>query len=181
MFYQAKRDELMGLIERETFKLVRRKNAGPHPNIVPGRFVLAIKTADGSASGNSGSEILKVRFVLGGHRDRDKFKLVHNSTTLKQSSIRIITALASILVFLVWSTYIKQAYLQSAEDLKREIYVRPDVMKLPPYELFQVVKPLYGLADSGDYWHETLTAHHITKLLMEHSTGYFSFFLSQER
>jgi hypothetical protein len=82
-------------------------NAGPHPNIVPGRFVLAIKTADGSASGNSGSEILIARFVLGGHRDRDKFKLAHNSTTLKQSSIRIITALASILGFRMWSTDVK--------------------------------------------------------------------------
>jgi hypothetical protein len=41
MFDQAKRDESMGLIERGTFKLVRRKNARPHPNIVPGRFVLA--------------------------------------------------------------------------------------------------------------------------------------------
>jgi hypothetical protein len=48
-------------------------------------------------------------------------------------------------------------------------------MKLPPDELLQVVKPLYGLADSGDYWHETLTAHHITKLLMEQSTGEYSF------
>jgi hypothetical protein len=71
----------------------------------------------------------------------------------------------------MWSTDIKQAYLQSAEDLKREIYVRPDVTKLPPDELLQVVKPLYGLADSGDYWHETLTVHHILKLLMEQSTG----------
>jgi hypothetical protein len=180
MFDQAKRDEIMGLIERGTFKLIQRKDAGPHPTIVPGRFVLAIKTADGSASGNSGSEILKARFVLGGHRDRDKFKLVHNSTTLKQSSIRIITALASILGFRMWSTDIKQAYLQSAEDLKREIYVRPDVMKLPPDELLQVVKPLYGLADSGDYWHETLTAHHTTKLLMEQSTGDFSFFFRKK-
>jgi Reverse transcriptase (RNA-dependent DNA polymerase) len=180
MFDQAKRDEIMGLIERGTIKLDRRKNAGPHPNIVPGRFVLAINTADGSASGNSGSEILKARFVLGGHRDRDRFKLVHNSTTLKQSSIRIITALASILGFRMWSTDIKQAYLQSAEDLKREIYVRPDVMKLPPYELLQFVKPLYGLEDSGDYWHKTLTAHHITKLLMEQSTGDFSFFFRKK-
>jgi hypothetical protein len=47
MFDQAKRDEIMGLIEHETFKLVQRKNAGPHPNIVPGRFVLAVNTADG--------------------------------------------------------------------------------------------------------------------------------------
>jgi hypothetical protein len=74
MFDQAKRDEIMGLIERGTFKLVRRKNAGLHSNIVPGRFVLSIKAADGSASGNSGSEILKARFVLGGHRDRGKIQ-----------------------------------------------------------------------------------------------------------
>jgi hypothetical protein len=47
MFDQAKRDEIMGLIEHETFKLVQRKNTGPHPNFVPGRFVLAINTADG--------------------------------------------------------------------------------------------------------------------------------------
>jgi hypothetical protein len=46
-------------------------------------------------------------------------------------------------------------------------------MKLPPDELLQVVKPLYGLADSGEYRHETLTAHQITKLLTEQSTGDF--------
>jgi hypothetical protein len=53
-------------------------------------------------------------------------------------------------------------------------------MKLPPDELLQVVKPLFDLADSGDYWHETLTAHHITKILMEQSTGYFSFFFRKK-
>jgi hypothetical protein len=48
-------------------------------------------------------------------------------------------------------------------------------MKLPPDELLQVVKPLYGLAVSGYYWYETLTSHHIKKLLMEQSTGEFHF------
>jgi hypothetical protein len=47
MFDQAKRDKIMGLIERGPFKLVRWKNAGPHPNIFPACFVLAINTADG--------------------------------------------------------------------------------------------------------------------------------------
>jgi hypothetical protein len=50
-------------------------DAGVKPNILPSRFVLAVNEKDGK-------EVLKARFVLGGHRDRDKKKLVHSSITL---------------------------------------------------------------------------------------------------
>jgi hypothetical protein len=169
-FESAKRKELEGLIKRGTFKLVLREELGRDPNIVPSRFVLAIKHQE------NGSELLKARLVLGGHRDRDKSRVVHSATTLKQSSVRLLLALAGMLDFDIWSTDITQAYLQSSSNLQREIFVRPDVLELDENQLLQVVKPLYGLSDSGDYWNETLTDHHLQDLSMEKATGDFSLF-----
>jgi hypothetical protein len=96
--------------------------------------------------------VLKARFVLGGHKDRDKRHIVHNATNLKQSSIRILLALASFLGFNIWSTDINQAYLQSASNLQCKIFVRPDILQLDPDQLLQVVKPLHRLSDAGAYW-----------------------------
>ena len=92
-FDEAKRKELEGLIKRGTFKLVLREEIGPNPNIIPSRFVLTFKRKE------NGNEMWKARLVLGGHRDRDKRRIVHNANTLKQSSIDIMIAIASILGF----------------------------------------------------------------------------------
>jgi hypothetical protein len=125
-----------------------QEEAGDKLNIVLSRFVLAIKEKDGE-------EVLKARFVLGGHRDRDKKKLVHSSTTLKQSSIRLILATASIMSFYVISADVIQPYLQSASELKRKVFGKPNCVDLKPVELLLIMKPLYGLADSGHYWAQT--------------------------
>jgi hypothetical protein len=74
--FDDKMKELFGLIERGTFRLVLQEDIGPNLNFISSRFVLAIKH-------ESGTEKLKARFVLGGHRDREKKSLIHNSTTLK--------------------------------------------------------------------------------------------------
>ena len=39
------------------------------------------------------------------------------------------------------------------------------------------MKPLYGLAESGDYLNETLTKHHIEHLRMQQANGDFSLFM----
>ena len=98
LFHEAKEREIEGLIQRGTFQMVLQSELGRNPNIVPSRFVLAIKHKD------TGEEVYKGRFVLGGHRDRDKRTVVHNATTLKQASIRLLLALATILGFNLWST-----------------------------------------------------------------------------
>jgi hypothetical protein len=57
----AIREELMGLIERGTFKLVELADASDR-NVIPPKFVLSIKHEDGT-------ENFKAIFCLAGHRD----------------------------------------------------------------------------------------------------------------
>ena len=118
----------------------------------------------------------KARFVLGGHRDRDKHIIVHNTVNIKQSSIRTIMALATILGLDVWSSDVKQAYLQSASKLQRKVFVRPTELNLDSSELLQIIRPLYGLTDSGDYWCETFARFHLYDLRMQQTTGDFAIF-----
>jgi hypothetical protein len=42
LFEEAKRKELLGLIERGTFRLILKEDVGPYPNVIPSRFVLCI-------------------------------------------------------------------------------------------------------------------------------------------
>ena len=44
----------------------------------------------------------------------------------------------------------------------RDIFVRDPVpeFELDPSQCLQLLKPLYGLCESGDLWHRTLDEHH---------------------
>lgn len=168
LFDEAKRKELIGLIERGTFRLVLREEMGENPNIIPSRFVLSIKHSI------NGEELFKARFVLGGHLDKEKHIQVHNSTTLKSSSVRIILALATILGFDVSNSDVKQSYVQSASQLLRKVFIKPKELDLAVNEFIQILLPLYGLIESGDYWCETFGKFHLHDLRMEQATGDFS-------
>jgi hypothetical protein len=92
----AIKQEIRSLIERGTFRLALLPDRSGK-NIVPSKFVLAVKHTDGR-------DIYKARFCLGGHRDFLKSRMVHTATTLSQTSIRLILALASVLNYDVWTT-----------------------------------------------------------------------------
>ena len=64
-----------------------------------------------------------------------KRELVQNSKTLKNSSIRLLIAVATILGFDLRSTGINQTYLQSASGLKRDVLIKPDILELNKDEL----------------------------------------------
>jgi hypothetical protein len=74
---------------------------------------------------------------------------------VQQSSIRLLLSLAAIVGFKVWSNDVSQAYIQASVPLLRDVYIRPDCLDLRQNELVRLIKPLYGLGDSGDYWGQT--------------------------
>ena len=66
---------------------------------------------------------LKARHVLGNNRDSLKSFLLHGPKTLRPISVSILTALAEISYFKIWSTDVKCAYLQAEDQLQRKIYI----------------------------------------------------------
>ena len=154
LFDEAKREELNGLLQRGAFKIVLKEDVDPNPNIIPSRFVLAIKHGQ-----RDGPPRLKARFVLGGHMDRARHNLVHDSCTIRPESVRLLIALATILGLSISTADWRQGYIQSKSALLRQVFIRPKEMELDQNELVQVVLPIYGLPDAGEYWYETLNNH----------------------
>ncbi len=160
--FAAKRKEITNLLARGTFEVIDKNNIPPYANVLPGKFVLTLKSSE------AGSPQHKARYVIGGHRDRMKKLMVHTSQTLQPSSIRLLLAVAALFAFDVWTSDVRQAYLQSTEPLSREIYIRnpaPEFL-LEDRQALKVLKPLYALCDSGDLWHSTLDHHHPHDLKM---------------
>jgi hypothetical protein len=171
---EAKSKELIGLLERGTFKIILRSDLPPHPNLLTTRFVLAIKNSD------TENEIYKARLVVRGFQDRMKGFLVHEPNTVRVTSIRILMAIASLLGFSIWSEDVTQAFVQSTENLLRDIYLEPaKELQMDQDLVLKLIKPLYGLSDSGDHWARTLNEHHKRDLGMTQSGIDGSLFFKQ--
>ncbi len=151
---RARKQEIENLVRRGTWELVLEEDVPPGSNIISGSFVIAIKDVE------IDNPLFKARYVSHVHRDAEKHNLVHDSTNVRQSSVRLLIALAAIMGFDVWTEYISQAYLQSASKLLQEVYLRPNKhLQAPVGYILKLLRPLYGLADSGDYWDATFAEH----------------------
>ena len=80
MFDIAKDVEVKGTLKRRTWRVIPKKQLPKGANVLSGRFVLTLKNV------RSNTERAKARLVAQGHRYKEKRVMVHNITTLCQSS-----------------------------------------------------------------------------------------------
>lgn len=144
------RSVTVDIMSLSTFRLVLLPEQ-PGENILPSRCVLALKHS------STGEVKAKARFVIGGHRDQTNHRIVPIASTLSHISMRLVLALSSIFGFDVWSEDVRQAYRQSASNLRRKILLKPNELELGHGEFLQLVLPLYGLRESSDSSDRTLT------------------------
>jgi hypothetical protein len=74
-------------------KSFTRSNVPENANVLGGRFVMTIKEAI------TDKEVVKTRYVMQGHWDRDKAFLVHNSTTCDKRRRKLLCVLQQYLDF----------------------------------------------------------------------------------
>ena len=145
-FHDVQDIEVKGLEDMQTWQRVDGSSLGKEANVMGSRFALSLKHT------GTEQEVAKDRLVVKGHKDKDKFNVLHDATTLHQRSTRLIVCIAGMFGFDVWSHDITQAYLQSDSPLQIKFVLRPpSELHFPEGQVLRLVKPLYELADSDDY------------------------------
>lgn len=173
-FEAADRTEFNSLLERGVIKL-EKYNRIKHGDgrLFNSRFVREIKGK------GTNSLYEKTRMVIAAWGDQDKNEILTQSPTLQRASQRLIAAIApSLFMFKnrkigIWLRDISQAYTQSTSLLNRLICARiPKELRdsYPEGTIMVILKPLYGIPESGTHWWVTYMDHHLKELQMEPST-----------
>lgn len=157
-FRAARKEEGDGLRLRRTWDVVARADLPPGANIIKGRFVNALNHV------GTAKEKAKGRFVAQCHKNKDQPVVVHNNPTLRQRPTKVIVSASAVLNFRVFSHDVSKSYLQSKDHLSRGIYLQPrladmDLFGIKEGECLHLLKPLYGICNSGDYWGITVASH----------------------
>lgn len=108
--------------------------------------------------------------------------MVRSASTLQPQSIPMFLALSRLLDFDLCTSNVRQAYLQWSEALTWDIFIRQPVLEveLKPSRGLKLLKPLYGLYESGDLWHATLDRHHRLDLKMTPLRSTTALYISME-
>ena len=169
-FETSDKKEIDQLSERGVFEFVKYDPDGVHKiiRLFKSRIVREVK-------GKTDNPYEKSRLVIAGHSDVDKTQILTQSPTIQRVSQRLPIAIAACLHL---STALElrditQAYPQSQTVLQRYILAQlPSELKnkYPPGTVLHVIKPLYGVAESGVHWFTTYQKHHIENLHMVSST-----------
>ena len=122
-----------------------------HANIISSRWVFKLKR---DAEGNI--IIRKARLVARGFTQQEGIDYFETfSPTLKQDSLRIITALATQKNFKIKQIDVNSAYLNA--NLTEDIYMKsPEGYESNKNTFWKLNKALYGLKQSGKAWNDQL-------------------------
>ena len=167
-FKDSRQKEITGLQEKGTFLEIPSSELPPGTRVFGSRFVDEIKFA------GTDKAMEKSRLVIQAYNHNGKETTLTQSPTLQRVSQRLLISLAACLrpkgvhMFL---RDISQAYVQSTSELNRPFYIHPPKkLGCAPGNIFKVVKPLYGIAESGNHWFKTYHDHHTKHLGLAAST-----------
>lgn len=107
IFSRSKRLEMDGLNIRNVCKFVHKSEVPAYSNVLGGIFVLAVMNIE------TKNEKAKARYISQGHNDKDKPYMVHDTSTMRASSVRIILSVASVKGLRIFSHDVNRAYVQS--------------------------------------------------------------------
>ena len=172
-FTASRQKEVAGLLEKNVFIVVNRKDIPDDARIFNSRFVDEVKNA------GTDKAFEKSRLVVQAYNDVNKGLVLTQSPTIQRVSQRLIVCLAAIFQdnTKLYLRDVTQAYVQSTSNLNRDFYIRPPMefatmLGIRPNSdtILKVVKPLYGVPEAGNHWFATYHGHHIDKLGMTQST-----------
>lgn len=86
---QAMSVESIGLLHRKAFVFVKQNNTSPNENILGRSFILPIKQH------RTPNERYKAKFIVQGHKKKDKDLTMHTSPTVLHRSIRLMSSIAT--------------------------------------------------------------------------------------
>jgi len=98
----------------------------------------------------------KSRVVSQGCGEKVEPLILHNLSTLRQSSTKVIMSISAVLGRHLSSHDVNQAYLQGRDAMTRDLYIRVRAKDFKYIgtedgELLQLLKPLYGVSYFWDY------------------------------
>ena len=154
------------------FELVNLNDVPKGGRVFNSRFVDEIK--------NPGTDkaFEKSRLVVQAYNDPEKDLVLTQSPTIQRASQRLILCITAMLQtddIRLYLRDISQAYVQSATKLNRDFYIRAPfelatALSVSKGTILKVVRPLYGIPESGNHWFKTYHDHHIKELHMHQST-----------
>lgn len=152
-FIEAQQREYDGILAKGGVKPVLRTHIPPNANFVGNRFVNVIKDY------GSAFERYKSRWILQGHKDREKEFIVNEAPVLMRFSLRILLFLSvSYFDYVIWTRDAEQAYFQY-KPLSRALYTTPPKeahLDSSKYAL-KIILPQYGLSESSTCWRHQYT------------------------
>ena len=174
-FTASRYKEIMGLLEKGVFELVKQEDIPQGIRIFNSRFVDELR--------NQGTDkaFEKSRLVVQAYNDEEKSLVLTQSPTIQRVSQRLILCLAAITIdgtadgSQLYLRDISQAYVQSSTKLVRDFYIRAPAelstaLGVTKGTVVKIVRPLYGIPEAGNHWFKTYHTHHAKKLSMDQST-----------
>ena len=122
---------------------------GQDQNIISCRWVISEKFDE------KNERSVKARLVARGYEETGLN--VVTSPTASKAALRVFLTVTQAQNWKIECLDVKSAYLQS-HALKRELYLQPPVEYRTEGHVWKLIKPVYGLGDSGRMWYLTLSA-----------------------